>query len=269
MLSRLPLSWVTRQVAEPEVTSRFRLALTSFGPAAVRLSPAPLSSDPSGPNCCASVFPSDAKLISAVPLMPVIVPLAEEYEFRRIPVAVASTLVIVTGPSVRFVATIVTCWKSLLGHLRQEREAADGHIRLLREPLLLDLGSQDVLSHGPGGEVQHYQQRDDNGRDDQVPAGAPTAARGAAACCGSPFRSLRVPHQPDATASGGMSRWPPNRGFWRRRAHWPGGHSHGRSPALMAAKIMSALNSAEPPNPGVSSLTASPARPDAHASFWR
>ena len=78
------------------------------------LSPAPLSTEPSGPTCLASVLPSDAKLISAVPDSEPIVPLENAKELSLMLRAVALMLVIVTGPSIWFCAVRLTCWKSRL-----------------------------------------------------------------------------------------------------------------------------------------------------------
>jgi len=73
--SSWPLSRDTRQVADPVATSRFRLALTSSGPAADRVRPDELSRLPSGPSFEFRVWAREPKVTSTEPLSWSTVPL--------------------------------------------------------------------------------------------------------------------------------------------------------------------------------------------------
>src|SRR5215472_879633 len=111
MFRVLPLTLLTRHTADPDVTTRLRVARTSPGPASVRFRPAPFKSEPSDPNWAVSVPARELKLIRAVPERLPMVPLENAYELSRTRVAVAWTVVSVTGPAATSAAEIVTWLK--------------------------------------------------------------------------------------------------------------------------------------------------------------
>src|SRR5262249_30043287 len=100
------------------------------------------------------------------------------------------------------------------GELRQEREALDGHVRLVLQALLLNLAGHHILRHDPCRGIYRDEQRDDDDQRDRIPPGAAAAgarpahaARGYAGHRGSLIRSM-LRHRPGFPARPGAAASP-------------------------------------------------------------
>src|SRR5450755_3999801 len=107
-LNSWPLIRLIRHVAEPEATSRSRVAFTSSELAADRVSPEEPTSAPSGPICEFSVLASEENVTSTEPCTWLTVPLVNPLP-RWMPFMTALTWEMLTGPSGMFWELMLTC----------------------------------------------------------------------------------------------------------------------------------------------------------------